>query len=141
MGKGSKGSRGKNGHRDVRLLVAAHLHHGPYCVVHAESRLLNLEEPEDNVGRVHFVSSPESDGSICWYDLSDDQRAALDARIERNRKLGLGNGHLLNGPKTPERERAAEEAAERGQPFRTPNWMERAEGKEAGGIPLPRGLD
>jgi hypothetical protein len=93
------------------------------------------------VGREYFVRGPDSDGAVSEHDLSEAQHRALRARIERNRKLGLGNGDLLNEPNTPERERAAEEAAKAGRPFQTPIWMERAEGKEAGSIPLPRGLD
>src|SRR5262249_2933116 len=93
------------------------------------------------IGREYFVMGPDSAGPICVSELSDAQRAALDARIDRNRKLGLGNGDLLNEPNTPARERAAEEAAKEGHPFRTPNWVERMKGLEAGSHPLPRGID
>jgi hypothetical protein len=111
----------------------------PYGVYHAE--LAEGEDIEDWIGRNYWVASPDSDGRIWDDDLPDDKFKALHARIERNHKLGLGNGDLLNEPNTPERERAAEEAAKAGHPFKTPNWLERAEGKEAGSIPLPRGID
>jgi hypothetical protein len=35
------------------------------------------------VGRVTFVISAESDGPVCYYDLPEDKRRALDARIDR----------------------------------------------------------
>jgi hypothetical protein len=95
----------------------------PYGVWHAE--LAKGEDLEDCSGRAYWVASPDGDGGIEEGDLSDAQRQALHARIERNKKIGLGDGDLLDNGVTAQRESVAKEADRRGLPYRTPVGLTR----------------
>ena len=43
----------------------------------------DLPDEMHQIGRLTFVQSAESDGPVCQYDLPEDKRRALCARIER----------------------------------------------------------
>ena len=50
----------------------------------AAGRVIDVETCEmRQIGRLTFVQSAESDGPVCQYDLPEDKRRALCARIER----------------------------------------------------------
>jgi hypothetical protein len=52
----------------------------PYGLFEAEG---TFTDEEDQIGRVFFARSPESDGPVCEYDLSPAQREAMWARVDR----------------------------------------------------------